>query len=96
MRVCYQTGHTLGSSCAPKHPCPLLETSLTLRLGVEPLQLLVEHPLDSALGDPEVTRAEPLVEAANPLLPGDLLDHVQARNKGLAGGRFRGFCVVRS
>jgi len=95
VRVCYQAGHTLGSSRATKHPCPLLETSLALRLGVEPLQLLVEDPLDGALSDTEVTRAEPLVEATNPFLPGNSLDHVQTRDEGLIGGRPHSIRVVR-
>ena len=85
MGICYQAGHTLGSSCAPKHPCPLKETSLPLRLGVKPLQLLIEDPLDCTLGNTEVTCAEPLVKTANSLLPGNLLDHTQTRNERLVG-----------
>ena len=85
MRICYQACHTLGGSRAAKHRRPLLETSLALRFGVESLQLLVEDPLDGALSDTKVTRAEPLVKSTDSFLPCNFLDHTQAGNERLVG-----------
>ena len=95
VRVCYQAGHALGSSRAAKHSRPLLKTSLALRFGVEPLQLLVEDPLDSALSDTKVTRAEPLVETTNSFLPGNSLDHIQTRDERFVGCQLHSIRVVR-
>ena len=75
MRICDQRRDALGRACTPDHAQPLLHAALALCPRRQTLEALVQHPLDRALRDAEVARAQALVEAPDARLPEYLPDH---------------------
>ena len=69
-----ETGDTFRRPSTPQHPKPLLDTTLPLGGGAHLLQLFIQHPLYRPFRDPQVARAETLVEPSYPLIPQDILN----------------------
>lgn len=73
--ICNQTSNALGRSCTTEHRKPLCSTTLSMCIHREPLQPFIKDPLDGALGDTEIARAEALVETTNTLFLEYKSDH---------------------
>lgn len=90
MRIGDETRDALGRPGGAQHARPLLQAAGSLRIGRQALEALVQHPLDRALRDAEITRAEALVKPADALLARNLLH--RRKHDALARRRSRPRC----
>ena len=72
MRIGDEACDALGRPGGGQHACPLLQAACSLRRGRQELEAFIQHPLDRALRDAKIARAEALIKPANTLLPHNL------------------------
>ena len=72
MRIGDEARDALGRPSGGQHACPLPQAACSLCGSRQTLEALVQHPLDRALRDAQIARAEALIEPANALLPHNL------------------------
>ena len=72
MRIGEEARDALGRPGGGQHARPLLQAARSLRGGRQTLEALIEHPLDRALRDAKIARAESLIKPAHALLSRDL------------------------
>ena len=79
----------LGRPGGAQHAYPLLQAACSLRRGRQTLEVFIQHPLDRALSDAKIARAEALIKPANTLLSRNLPYRRDAPAEKRPGGRRR-------
>ena len=72
MRIGDETCDALGRPGGGYHARPLTQAACSLRRSRQTLEALIQHPLDRALRDAKIARAEALIKPANALLSRNL------------------------
>ena len=85
MRVGDEARDALGRPGGAQHASPFLQTARSLRGGRQTFEALIQHPLDRALRDAEIARAETLIKPADALLACNL--HYRRIDGAPANGR---------